>query len=52
MAKRLEVTFKSLGRSAREWTVLFDCGSDDENRLQALRHAWKMRASIAAERPV
>jgi len=43
---RLEVTYRSLGRSGRIWNAAFECGSEDENRLQALRVARLHRAAI------
>ena len=42
----LAVTFRSLGKSGREWVAHFDLGSDYENELAALGVAWKMHASI------
>lgn len=44
----LEVTFKSRGRSAREWTARFEFGSEHANSLAALEEAWKLNAAIIA----
>lgn len=43
----LDVTFRSRGRSGRIWTARFECGSERENALQALRVAHLHNASIA-----
>jgi len=42
----LAVTFRSLGKSRREWVAHFDLGDALENSLAAARVAWKTRAEI------
>jgi hypothetical protein len=42
------VMFESLGRSKRQFQVTFDLGSEEENRMEAVRHAWKMNARIVS----
>lgn len=46
----LEVQYRSLGRSRREWTARFELGDDRSNQLSALRHAHRMNAEIVGSR--
>lgn len=43
---RLEITYKSRGRSGRVWQVVFDLGSDNENAMAAIQYALSHNASI------
>lgn len=45
-AVRLEITYKSRGRSGRVWQVVFDLGSDNENAMAAIQYALSHNASI------
>ncbi len=42
----LAVTFRSIGKSRREWVAHFDLGDALENSLAAAKVAWKTRAEI------
>ena len=44
--KALQVTFKSAGRSGRVFNATFDLGSDDANKMAALRMCWTHNAYI------
>jgi hypothetical protein len=46
----IEVTFRSLGRSARQWSAIFNLGA--ENALTALRVAFSHNAKIVSVREV
>lgn len=43
-AKR--VTFQSYSKSARQWRVIFDLGSDEKNVYEVLGYAWRNNAKI------
>lgn len=42
----MRVTFRSYGKSRRQWDATFDLGSDEANGIAALQVAWKMNAEI------
>lgn len=42
----LIVEYRSRGRSARTWKVLFDLDSQEANARAALEYAWKNNAAI------
>lgn len=42
----LAVTFRSLGKSGREWVEHFDLGSEEANAHAAVTVAWKNNAAV------
>jgi len=46
MNTALKVTFKSNGKSGREWTAVIDLGSKIENAIKASKIAWQHNAKI------